>query len=81
MKTTKKNKPDLLVILAIFVGIGVLISTFTQSMSPTASAKSEVSDTKSSVAPSNADKKVYTGDYIKVTDQNNNSPLPKEQRR
>jgi len=81
MKTTRKNKPDLLVVLAMFVGLGVLISTYTQSMSPAASAKSVTADTKSSVAPSNADKKVYTGDYIKVANQNNNSPLPKEQRR
>ena len=81
MKTIRKNKPDLLVILALFVGLGVLISTYTQSMSPTAGAKSVNADTNSSVTPSNADKKVYTGDYIKVTNQNNNPPLPKEQRR
>jgi hypothetical protein len=81
MKTIRKNKPDLLVVLAMFVGLGVLISTYTQGMSPAASVKSVTTDTKSSVTPSNADKKVYTGDYIKVTNQYNNPPLPKEQRR
>jgi hypothetical protein len=80
MKTMRKNKPDLLVVLALFVGLGVLISTYTQSMSPTANAESVTADTKSSVAPSQVDKSVYNGDYIKVTNQDNNSTLPKEQR-
>lgn len=81
MKTIRKNKPDLLVVLAVFVGLGVMISTYTQSMSPTANAESVTADTKSSITPSKTDKKVYTGDYIKVTNQDNNSSLPKEQRR
>ena len=81
MKTIRKNKPDLLAVLAVFVGLGVLISTYTQSMSPAASAKSVTADTKSSVSPSHADKKAYTSDYIKVTTQNKYLPLPKEQRR
>ncbi len=80
MKTIRKNKPDLLVVLAVFVGLGVLISTYTQSMSPTASAESVTADTNSTVAPSHANKNVYNGDYIKVTNQDNNSTLPKEQR-
>ena len=80
MKTIRKNKPDLLVVLAVFVGLGVLISTYTQSMSPTANAESVTADTKSTVAPSHANKKVYNGDYIKVTNQDKNSTLPKEQR-
>ena len=70
----------MLVVLALFVGLGVLISTYTQSMSPTANAESVTADTKSTVAPSHANKKVYNGDYIKVTNQDNNSTLPKEQR-
>ena len=80
MKTIRKNKPDLLLVLALFVALGVLISTYTQSMSPVANADSVTADTKSSVAPSPADKNVYNGDYIKVTNQDNNSTLPKEQR-
>ena len=80
MKTIRKNKPDLLVVLALFVGLGVLISTYTQSMSPTANAESVTADTKSTVAPSHPGKKVYNGDYIKVTNQDKNSTLPKEQR-
>ena len=70
----------MLVVLAVFVGLGVLISTYTQSMSPTANAESVTADTKSTVAPSHANKKVYNGDYIKVTNQDKNSTLPKEQR-
>ena len=69
-----------MVVLAVFVGLGVLISTYTQSMSPTANAESVTADTKSTVAPSHANKKVYNGDYIKVTNQDKNSTLPKEQR-
>ena len=70
----------MLVVLALFVGLGVLISTYTQSMSPSANAESVTADTKTSVAPSQAKKSVYNGDYIKVTNQDNNSTLPKEQR-
>ncbi len=76
----RKNKPDLLVVLALFVGLGVLISTYTQSMSPSANAESVTADTKSTVAPSHTGKNVYNDDYIKVTNQDNNSTLPKEQR-
>ena len=69
-----------MVVLAIFVVLGVLISTYTQSMSPTANAESVTADTKSTVAPSHDGKNVYNGDYIKVTNQDKNSTLPKEQR-
>ena len=77
MKTNKK-KPDLLAVLAVFVGLGVMISTYTQRTSPIANANSVTADTNSKVSPSKTEKSVYNGDYIKVTNQNNNPPLPKE---
>lgn len=73
MKTTKK-KPDLLAVLAVFVGLGVMISTYTQSTSPVANGKSVTADTNSKESPSKTENSVYNGDYIFKSHQSKQQP-------
>jgi hypothetical protein len=67
MKKTKK-KPDLLIVLAIFVALGVLISTYTQSTIPKAKDSAATADTSNST-PTKTTDDVYTGNFLKVTEK------------
>lgn len=81
-----KKKPDLLFMLAVFVGLGVLISTQTLSVSNTngansASVRSETAEPttveESSVQPSKTVEEVQKGDLVKVSNTLY-PPLPTE---
>jgi len=62
MKT--KNKPDIIVVLVLFVGIGVLFSSYGKGIFP---QSDESSDLITASSTSNVAKSLYSGNFIKVS--------------
>jgi len=62
MKT--KNKPDIIVVLVLFVGIGVLFSSYGNGIFPKSDQSSDLITASST---SNTAKSLYSGNFIKVS--------------